>query len=99
MQLISRVPGGYVSAARHRGPATVQREGEATKRAIGACAGLWLLAGCVMTPVTLRHPQTGATVQCGPYFAASAAHLYTQQEREARCITDYQLQGYQRVPE
>lgn len=55
-------------------------------------------AGCVTWPVTLRHPQTGQAVRCGPYFSA-AAWATAQAWREVKCIEDYQRQGYERVPE
>lgn len=53
-----------------------------------------VLPGCT-SAVTLRHPQTGATVKCGPFAFIQS----TAAEREARCIQDYQRQGYERVPE
>ena len=60
---------------------------------------VFLLANCAVTtqPVHMVNPQTGATVQCGPYnmrgtYALSAAMHETQ------CIQDYKEQGYVRVP-
>lgn len=56
-----------------------------------------VLAGCSTAPVYLKHTETGQVVQCGPYptggiqAAAGAFH-------ENQCITDYQRQGYERVP-
>ena len=57
--------------------------------------------GCATTqPVTLRHPNTGAVVQCGPYkvnfFVGPVGGPVYQQERD--CIADYQRQGYERAP-
>ena len=56
------------------------------------------LAACNTTaPIYLQHPQTGQTATCGPYnydpvTAEAALH------REARCISDFQRQGYERQP-
>ena len=56
-----------------------------------------LATGCTF-PVTLRHPETGATVRCGPYYytrtpsVASAAGA-----KEARCVEEYERQGYARL--
>ena len=55
-----------------------------------------LLAACTST-VTLRHPQTGATVECGPYYSAGL-YYGRATERERTCVYDYQRQGYERVP-
>jgi hypothetical protein len=54
-----------------------------------ACAG--------RQPVTLRHPNTGAVVQCGGgmNFILGPEISY-QQERD--CIADYQRAGYERAP-
>ena len=48
-----------------------------------------MLAGCVGAPQTvmLEHPDTGKTVQCGPFE--------TMME-ESQCLGDYQSQGYKR---
>lgn len=58
---------------------------------------LLILAACTTAPVYLKHPQTGAVVNCGGYpaggWAATAGAL-----REAKCIDDYRSQGYVRVP-
>lgn len=55
-------------------------------------AALLSLAACT-APITLQHPQTGQKVQCGPY-----ADTWTTPQRESQCISDYQRQGFQRVP-
>lgn len=58
------------------------------------------LAGCqpfVTEPVFLKHPQTGGVVVCGPYrYRDQSAIMVAFQEQQ--CITDYQRQGYDRVP-
>jgi hypothetical protein len=56
------------------------------------------LAACTTTaPVYMRHPQTGQTAVCGPYNSDPVTASVSA-ERESRCITDYQRQGYERVP-
>ena len=55
-----------------------------------------VLAACT-TPVYLKHPSTGQVVKCGPYRATGISSIASA-EREARCISDYQAQGYVRVP-
>lgn len=50
-------------------------------------------------PVILRHPQTGQTARCGPYFRGGLDGQMTALGHEARCISDYQRQGYERVAE
>lgn len=58
-----------------------------------------LLAGCAATNVAvLRHSGTGQTVKCGPYLAGGRA-ADAGAAREARCISDYQRQGFKRVPQ
>ena len=54
------------------------------------------LGGCTTT-VVLRHPETGQTVKCGPYRTTGISAM-AGVEREARCIDDYQRQGFERVP-
>ena len=58
------------------------------------------LAGCqpfVTAPVFLKHSQTGRVVVCGPYrYRDQSAIMVAFQEQQ--CITDYQRQGYDRVP-
>ena len=58
---------------------------------------LAILAGCTTDPVHLRHPQTGKTVQCGPYPTATGPATMTALEHERGCVQDYQRQGYERV--
>lgn len=56
-----------------------------------ACAVI--LVGCV-GGVTLRHPDTGVTAECGKRPLMYGVG-YMEHER---CLDDYQRQGYQRVP-
>ena len=48
-----------------------------------------MLAGCVGAPQTvmLEHPDTGKTVQCGPFETLL---------EESQCLNDYQSKGYKR---
>ena len=59
-----------------------------------------ILCGCRTTthPVSLRNPQTGSTVQCGPYDEKSMTAEMAANKRDA-CIQDYERQGYERVKE
>lgn len=59
-----------------------------------------VLSGCRTTtdPVTLRNPQTGNTVECGPYDEKSLTAEMAASKRDA-CIQDYKRQGYERVKE
>jgi hypothetical protein len=56
------------------------------------------LAACNTTqPVYLHNPQTGEAATCGPYnYDPVTANVVLN--REARCISDYQRQGYERAP-
>lgn len=57
------------------------------------------MAGCATVQtekVTLRNA-AGMTATCGPYFNANLAASGAAQ-REGQCISDYQRQGYNRVP-
>ncbi len=56
-----------------------------------------VLAACATAPVNLRHPGTGQTAQCGPYPGYTGAEQAASVAREARCISDFQRQGYERV--
>ena len=66
-------------------------------RSLAALLMLPILAGCSTAPVYLKHTESGQIVQCGPFSnmgmrpTAAAFH-------ENQCITDYQRQGYERVP-
>ena len=55
-----------------------------------------LIAACG-SAVKLRNPQTGETASCGPYWIDSLND--SQAQRESRCISDFQRQGFQRVTE
>jgi len=56
------------------------------------------LSACNTTQaIYLRNPQTGETASCGPYnYDPVTADVVLN--REARCISDYQRQGYERMP-
>ena len=59
---------------------------------------LWLmLTGCTST-VVLRHPQTGQTAKCGPYYSFGL-YYFMATERERTCVQDFQRQGFERVPD
>jgi hypothetical protein len=58
--------------------------------------GLALLGGC--TAVYLRHPETGKTVKCGPYFGDPASD-HSARLLKRGCIEDYERQGYERLME
>ena len=55
--------------------------------------GCLLFAGC-SEAVVFRHPQTGATVTCGPYSYFGGRDVYYM----SQCIQDYQRQGFERIP-
>lgn len=55
------------------------------------------VAGCSTSPVRLQHPRTGQIAVCGPYPATGIPSISTP-GREARCIGDFQRQGYERLP-
>ena len=54
-----------------------------------------VLTGCGDS-VTLRN-QAGMTVTCGPYYRDTIGSN-SMALREAQCVSDYEKQGYQRVP-
>src|SRR5262249_34962531 len=49
-------------------------------------------------PILLRHPDTGITVQCGPYpnalYSSMAAGYRAERQQ---CVTRYRQQGYVRL--
>lgn len=55
-----------------------------------------LLSGCSF-PITMKDPRTGQVAQCGPYFHAGVFAI-ANTEREAQCVADFRMQGYQRQP-
>jgi hypothetical protein len=55
---------------------------------------LCLSAAACTSAIKMKNPATGQIATCGPY-----ADTWTTPEREGRCISDYQRQGYQRVPD
>jgi uncharacterized lipoprotein YajG len=67
------------------------------KSVIASAAALAFLAGCSTAPVKLVNQKTGQTAQCGPYYSDGWENMETAY-REARCIDDYQRQGFVRAP-
>jgi hypothetical protein len=55
-----------------------------------------ILGGC--TSVYLRHPETGETVKCGPYFGEPGSD-HSARVLKRGCVEDYERQGYQRMIE
>lgn len=66
-------------------------------RTISFLVVLIALVGCTEA-VKMRNTQTGQIAQCGPYPSDMIAGGNTQAQREARCIDDFQRQGYERMP-
>ena len=56
-----------------------------------------LLAGCT-SAVALRHPQSGATAKCGPYYSLGG-YYNAATLRERTYVQDFQRQGFERVPD
>jgi uncharacterized protein YceK len=56
-----------------------------------------VLSGCTDV-VKLRNPTTGETAQCGPYQLEGLGQPASVAQREARCLDDYQRQGFVRAP-
>jgi hypothetical protein len=58
------------------------------------------LAACATQPIMLKNAKTGQVTQCGPYtnmhpfFPGLSPH--GQAERD--CISDFQRQGFERMP-
>ncbi len=46
-----------------------------------------ILAACAPQTVMLQHPDTGKTVQCGPFETLL---------EESQCLNEYQSKGYER---
>jgi uncharacterized lipoprotein YajG len=57
-----------------------------------------LLAGCAAPPVMLRHPD-GRVAKCDQYTGQSAFFASAEAMRQSQCISDFQRQGFERVPE
>jgi uncharacterized lipoprotein YajG len=56
-----------------------------------------MLASCQTTPVVMVNPETGKTVQCGPYYTGLDGGIGKGiPARESQCIQDYKEQGYVR---
>jgi hypothetical protein len=47
--------------------------------------------------VKLKNPTTGETAQCGPYQLEGMGQPASVATREARCLDDYQRQGFVRA--
>ena len=54
-----------------------------------------VLSGCQSTPVYLKHPANGQTVQCGPYSSVGLRD-HANVHREIACVDDFQRMGYVR---
>jgi hypothetical protein len=66
-------------------------------RIVLALLSCLLSAGCSSETAMLRHPQTGATVTCGPYYRVwLVGGDYVRSM--SKCISDYQRQGFERIP-
>lgn len=56
-----------------------------------------LLGACSTEAVKLHNPQTGETVQCGPYgWGAGVGNQKNAVYQLRACVVDYQQQGYTR---
>jgi hypothetical protein len=66
---------------------------------IATAAALCLGIGACTSAVKLRNPATGETASCGPYLMEGLGQPASVADREARCISDFQRQGFQRVPD
>ena len=60
-----------------------------------ALAALVLLVGCSST-IKLQHPD-GRRAECGSSYMYGI-HSFAAQARDRDCVSDYQRQGYERVP-
>lgn len=60
---------------------------------------LLMLAGCATERVSLRHPETGATLTCGPYAynPLIGPDVEAAQAQQNVCVNIYFRQGYERV--
>ena len=67
-----------------------------TTRTICAAAALLLLAACSTYETTLRNPRTGDEVTCS-FSGFGGTSKVIAASREAKCIDDYQAQGYVRI--
>ena len=72
-------------------------KGKGTMRIILAAIAFGMLAGCYTTPVVMVKPDTGRTVECGPYYTGLDGGIGKGiPARESQCIQDYKEQGYVR---
>ncbi len=59
-----------------------------------------IIMGCTsVAPVTLQHPTTRTKVTCAGEWYHFPLEGQLIHQRQERCISDYQRQGYERVPE
>ena len=69
-------------------------------RPLGLALCVALLAGCATPLTVLRHPTTGATVQCGGGRGGSAIGgligYNLQKDSDERCVRDHEARGYRR---
>ena len=75
---------------------------ELSMRTAYVALSLFLMSGCAtIPPVTLQHPTTGQRVKCdgGSHAPGNPDHGLVILTKQGRCISDYQRQGYERVPE
>ena len=58
------------------------------------------LVGCATSEIVHLKNATGKKVQCGPYTDLGNVPManVTTQKKLRDCISDYQRQGYERVP-
>jgi hypothetical protein len=66
------------------------------KCAFFAAILLLAITGCARETVTMKNPQTGQLVTCGPY-TLSGSNAAAQIEAEHSCINGYGGQGFDRV--
>lgn len=64
-------------------------------RTVLLLAGCLALTGC--TEAIYMRNMAGMIATCGPYRSTGISSLSTP-DRERQCITDYQRQGYERIP-
>jgi uncharacterized protein YceK len=65
------------------------------RRVALALGAALLLTGCSST-IKLQHPD-GRRAECGSSYAFGY-HNFAATERDRACVSDYQRQGYERVP-
>ena len=71
-----------------------------TRRLFAVVALAFLAAGCtVISSVGLRHPKTRETVRCAGYryWSLKTWEAQEQEQKQKRCIEEYEQAGYVRV--